>query len=106
MLKNDGGGNEEEKYNKSKSLPKDFLLPGHAAVKYAGHIVRVRVGGLWKKHRHQGRLWASMMLEIAPEMTFGVLSRIWGCECNFTLQIYANGCNFLHNGLCELQDWL
>ncbi|OQB21745.1 MAG: hypothetical protein BWY11_02163 [Firmicutes bacterium ADurb.Bin182] len=45
-----------------------------------------------------------MMLEISPEMTFGVLSPAFrGCEGNFALQEYANsGCNFLKDGLCEL----
>jgi len=45
-----------------------------------------------------------MMLEIAPEMTFGVLSPAFkGCEGNYALQECANnGCNFLKNDLCEL----
>lgn len=45
-----------------------------------------------------------MMLEIAPDMTFGVLSPAFkGCERNYALQAYANnGCNFLKHGLCEL----
>jgi len=45
-----------------------------------------------------------MMLEISPDMTFGVLSPAFkGCEQNYALQEYANnGCNFLKNGLCEL----
>ena len=45
-----------------------------------------------------------MMLEISPEMTFGVLSpALRGCEGNYALQECANnGCNFLVNGLCEL----
>lgn len=45
-----------------------------------------------------------MMLEISPEMTFGVLSPAFkGCEGNFALNIYAHrGCNFLKNDLCEL----
>lgn len=45
-----------------------------------------------------------MMLEISPDMTFGVLSPAFrGCERNYALQQYANnGCNFLKNGLCEL----
>lgn len=45
-----------------------------------------------------------MMLEISPEMTFGVLSpALKGCEGNYALQECANnGCNFLVNGLCEL----
>lgn len=45
-----------------------------------------------------------MMLEISPEMTFGVLSPAFkGCGGKYALQGYAhNGCNFLKNGLCEL----
>lgn len=45
-----------------------------------------------------------MMLEISPEMTFGVLSPAFkGCEGSYALQEYANnGCNFLKDGLCEL----
>ncbi|HWQ57780.1 MAG TPA: hypothetical protein VN540_02080 [Clostridia bacterium] len=45
-----------------------------------------------------------MMLEVSPELTFGVLSPAFrGCEGNFALQQYAgNGCNFLDDGLCEL----
>lgn len=45
-----------------------------------------------------------MMLEISPEMTFGVLSPAFkGCEGNYALQKYANnGCNFLRDSLCEL----
>ncbi len=45
-----------------------------------------------------------MMLEMAPEGTFAVLSPAFkGCEANFALQSRAaNGCNFLKDGLCEL----
>lgn len=45
-----------------------------------------------------------MMLEISPEMTFGVLAPAFkGCEGNYAFQEYANnGCNFLKDGLCEL----
>ncbi|HEX2980297.1 MAG TPA: hypothetical protein VHO48_08540 [Anaerolineaceae bacterium] len=45
-----------------------------------------------------------MMLEIAPERTFGVLSPAFkGCEGKLALNLYAKrGCTFLHNGLCEL----
>jgi hypothetical protein len=45
-----------------------------------------------------------MMLEMSPELTFGVLSPAFkGCERYFALQEYSgNGCNFLRNGLCEL----
>lgn len=45
-----------------------------------------------------------MMLEISPDMTFGVLSPAFrGCEGTYAFQEYAsNGCNFFNNGLCEL----
>lgn len=45
-----------------------------------------------------------MMLEVAPEMTFGVLSPAFkGCEANFALNAFKKyGCNFLKNNLCEL----
>lgn len=45
-----------------------------------------------------------MMLEIAPEGTFGVLAPAFaGCEGGVALRECArNGCNFLRNGLCEL----
>ena len=45
-----------------------------------------------------------MMLEIAPEMTFGVLSPAFkGCERSIaTIQFSRNCCTFLKNSLCEL----
>lgn len=45
-----------------------------------------------------------MMLEVSPEITFGVLSPAFkGCEAWFALNEYASsGCNFLKNNLCEL----
>ncbi|MHB1315887.1 MAG: hypothetical protein ACYCX2_10450 [Christensenellales bacterium] len=45
-----------------------------------------------------------MMLEIAPDFTFGVLSpAFFGCEGRLAYQEYAGlGCNFLVNGLCQL----
>lgn len=45
-----------------------------------------------------------MMLEISPELTFGVLSPAFkGCEAGIALNIYASfGCNFLKDNLCEL----
>lgn len=45
-----------------------------------------------------------VMLEMAPELTFGVLSPAFkGCEHNFALRMFANrGCTFLQQGLCEL----
>ena len=47
-----------------------------------------------------------MMLEIAPDFTFAVLSPAFkNCEGNFALQEYAgNGCNFLVNDKCEIYD--
>jgi hypothetical protein len=45
-----------------------------------------------------------MMLEIAPKLTFGVLSPAFkGCEKNFATNQFANnGCNFLKDDRCEL----
>jgi hypothetical protein len=45
-----------------------------------------------------------MMLELSPEMTFGVLSPAFrGCEARPALQHYAkNGCCFFSDGLCVL----
>lgn len=45
-----------------------------------------------------------MMLEIAPELTFGVLSPAFkGCERSVaTNQFARNGCTFLKNERCEL----
>lgn len=47
-----------------------------------------------------------MMLEISPEMNFGVLSPAFkGCEGSIALNIHAsNGCNFLKDNLCELHN--
>jgi hypothetical protein len=45
-----------------------------------------------------------MMLEVAPDFSFGVLSPAFkGCEGGFALNLYSkNGCNFLKENLCEL----
>lgn len=45
-----------------------------------------------------------MMLEIAPELNFAVLSPAFrGNEGNYALELYAaEGCTFLVNNLCEL----
>ena len=45
-----------------------------------------------------------MMLEIAPERTFGVLSpAFYGNEADFASNLYAKrGCNFLKDNRCEL----
>lgn len=47
-----------------------------------------------------------MMLEISPDMDFGVLSPAFkGCESFFALNIYSkNGCTFLKEGLCEIHS--
>ena len=47
-----------------------------------------------------------MMLEIAPELTFGVLSPAFkGCEAGFANYNKAlDGCTFLNNDRCELFD--
>ena len=45
-----------------------------------------------------------MMLELSPELTFGVLSPAFrGNEGNVAVQLFADrGCTFLKNDLCEL----
>ena len=45
-----------------------------------------------------------MMLEISPELDFGVLSPAFkGNESNYALKAFSkNGCTFLDNGLCTL----
>jgi hypothetical protein len=45
-----------------------------------------------------------MMLEVAPELTFGVLSPAFkGCERNYALNDFAKqGCTFLKEERCEL----
>lgn len=46
----------------------------------------------------------SMMLELSPDHSFGVLSPAFrGCEGMFALQTFAhNGCTFLHRDRCKL----
>lgn len=48
--------------------------------------------------------YKKVMLEISPEMSFGVLVPAFkGCESNFALQNYANnGCTFLNMNKCQL----
>ncbi len=64
--------------------------------------------GWWTVQEAAGALRAGygnrMMLEVAPERSFGVLSPAFrGCERGFALQRFADrGCNFLVDGLCEL----
>jgi hypothetical protein len=45
-----------------------------------------------------------MMLEMSPDLTFGVLSPAFkGCEVSFaTNQFASNGCNFFINSKCDL----
>ena len=44
-----------------------------------------------------------MMLEISPELSFGVLSPAFkGCEGSIAFNIPNQVCNFLKNNLCEL----
>jgi len=45
-----------------------------------------------------------MMLEMSPELSFGVLSPSFkGCEGGYASNLFAKkGCNFLKNNLCEL----
>jgi len=45
-----------------------------------------------------------MMLEVAPELTFGVLSPAFkGCESSFATNQFANNkCTFLRNDRCDL----
>lgn len=45
-----------------------------------------------------------MMLEISPELNFGVLSPAFkGNESNYAMQLFSqNGCTFYSHGLCEL----
>jgi len=52
----------------------------------------------------KNRLSGRMMLEISPELTFGVISpAFYGNERKIAQNRYAgNGCNFLKKGLCEL----
>lgn len=85
-----------EKYPPSKPCSCDICLgycarPGWWTVEEATRALEAGYG-----HR--------MMLEVAPELTFGVLSPAFkGCEGSFaTNQFSRNGCTFLVNDRCEL----
>jgi hypothetical protein len=85
-----------EKYPSSKPCACEICLgycvrPGWWPVEQADHAMNAGYG-------------ERMMLEISPEVTFGVLSPAFkGCEKTFaTNQFAGNGCNFLKDGLCEL----
>lgn len=64
--------------------------------------------GWWSVREAAGAIEAGyslrMMLEVAPELTFGVLSPAFkGCERAYaTNQFAKNGCTFLKNTGCEL----
>jgi hypothetical protein len=55
-------------------------------------------------HAYDAGFGTRMMLEIAPELTFGVLSPAFkGCECSIAMnQFTHNGCTFLKQERCEL----
>lgn len=54
---------------------------------------------------HAG-LGSRMMLELSPDLSFGVLSPAFrGCEGYLAMrEMSASGCNFLSDGLCELHN--
>jgi hypothetical protein len=64
--------------------------------------------GWWTVDEAAGAIEAGygkrMMLEMAPDFTFGVLSPAFkGCEVQFAYQEFASaGCTFLKDGKCEL----
>jgi hypothetical protein len=64
--------------------------------------------GWWTVVEAEGALAAGlggrMMLEFAPDLTFGVLSpAFYGCEGGIAVNEFRNnGCNFLKGGRCEL----
>jgi hypothetical protein len=85
-----------EKYPKSESCNCEICLgycrrPGWWTVREAAKAINAGYAG-------------RMMLEISPEMTFGVLSPAFnGNEGKIAINIYSrNGCNFLKHNLCEL----
>jgi hypothetical protein len=67
--------------------------PGWWTVEEAGKVIDAGLGD-------------RMMLEFAPDRSFGVLSPAFkGNECNYAFQIFSkNGCTFLSEGLCELYN--
>jgi hypothetical protein len=85
-----------EKYPPSEPCTCETCLgycarPGWWTVEQAAHALDAGLGG-------------RMMLEIAPELTFGVLSPAFkSCERSVaTNQFARNGCTFLKNDRCEL----
>jgi hypothetical protein len=85
-----------KKYPPSPSCSCDICLaycrrPGWWTVEEAGRAIDAGYG-------------PRMMLEVSPELNFGVLSPAFkGCEGKFAINLYAPmGCNFLRNKMCEL----
>ncbi len=85
-----------EKYPPSEPCTCEICLsycrrPGWWTVEEAAHALEAGYGN-------------RMMLEIAPELTFGVLSPAFkGCEKSFATNEFAkNGCSFLKDDRCEL----
>jgi len=90
--------NLRKKYKPSSPCRCDICLayckrPGWWTVEEAANAIKAGYAG-------------RMMLEISPELSFGVLSPAFkGCEGGIALNIYAQqGCNFLKDNLCELHD--
>jgi hypothetical protein len=89
-----------------KSLPERF--PPSEPCACALCVAYCRRPGWWTVEE-AGRAFAAglgarMMLEIAPERSFGVLSpAFYGCERGFAVNEFAvRGCNFLKAERCEL----
>ena len=86
----------EQKYPPSEPCACEICLaycrrPGWWTVEEAAGAIAAGYGG-------------RMMLEMAPDRSFGVLSPAFkGCEVNFALDVYSGrGCTFLKDDRCEL----
>jgi hypothetical protein len=86
----------KEKYPPSEPCSCDVCRsyckrPGWWSVEEAERTIRAGYGG-------------RMMLEMAPDLSFGVLAPAFkGCERFYALQEFAGrGCTFYRDGLCEL----
>ena len=91
-----GDNDLAKKYAPSKPCSCDICLsycqrPGWWTVEQAERAIHARYAD-------------RMMLEISPDLTFGVLSPAFkGNEANISLQVFARqGCTFLKENLCEL----
>ena len=89
-----------------KTLQERFFLSPPCACSVC--VACCRRPGWWTVNEAERCLAAGlggrMMLEMAPDFTFGVLSpAFYGCERGFAVQEYApRGCNFLKHERCEL----